>query len=86
MTNQSKNEFKKFSTNGKVDPKYHFYVDPTPWNAEYLLPNLERGGFYSLLAPNQTGKTTKCIKLIEMIKKDDKFIPIWYFHTFIPKD
>lgn len=79
-TTQSKIEFKTFSANGNVDPKNHFYVDPAPWNEKNLLPSLERGGFFTLLAPSQTGKTTKCTRLIEMIKKDGKFLPIWYLY------
>ena len=69
-------EKRSFSPNGTVDPQNHFYVDPRDWNQKNLLPSLLKGGFYTLLAPSQTGETTKCKKLIEMIQEDRGFTPI----------
>jgi proliferating cell nuclear antigen len=79
----SKQEEKKelprsFSANGSVDPQKHFYVDPRSWNEKNLVPKLENGGFYILLAPSQTGKTTKCRALLEMIATTQTCVPIWY--------
>lgn len=68
---------KKFYAGGNVDPNKQFYIDPTPWNQKNLLPNLELGGFYTLLGPSQSGKTTKCVKLIEMIENKGEYLPIW---------
>jgi hypothetical protein len=69
---------RSFSANGKVDPRKHFYVDPRPWNEKNLVPKLENGGFYILLAPSQSGKTTKCDALLEVIENTQVFVPIWY--------
>ena len=76
---EEKKEIRRvFSANGNVDPRKHFYVDPKPWNEKNLIPKLEQGGFYVLLAPSQTGKTTKCRTLLEMIKSRGTHLPILY--------
>ena len=76
---EEKKEIRRgFSANGNVDPQKHFYVDPKPWNEKNLIPKLEQGGFYILLAPSQTGKTTKCRALLEMISNGQNKFPIWY--------
>eukprot|EP01080_Neovahlkampfia_damariscottae_P013168 gene13168-9276_t len=32
---------KSFCPNGLVDPKDHFYIDPSEWNEKNLIPHLK---------------------------------------------
>jgi len=49
--------------NGALDPTRHIYADPTPLNNEQLLPPLTDGQWLSLIAPSQSGKTTRTLAL-----------------------
>lgn len=51
------------------------YVDPSNWNEKILIPELEIGNYPLLIAPSQSGKTTRVVKLIEQLKS--KYFPIY---------
>eukprot|EP01080_Neovahlkampfia_damariscottae_P000049 gene49-4299_t len=45
---------KSFCPNGLVDPKDHFYIDPSEWNEKNLIPHLKIGHYPLLVAPSQS--------------------------------
>eukprot|EP01080_Neovahlkampfia_damariscottae_P000872 gene872-9783_t len=66
---------KSFCPNGSVDPEYHFYIDPSEWNEKNLIPQLKISHYPLLVAPSQSGKTTRVNKLLDQLK--DKYLPIY---------
>ena len=66
---------KRFCPNGLVDPRYHFYIDPSEWNEKNLIPELKNHRYPLLVAPSQSGKTTRVNKLLDQLK--DQFLPIY---------
>jgi len=72
---------RSFCPNSFIDANTIFYVDPTPWNNTFLLPELHRGVWHTLLAPSQSGKTTRVKALIASIEEKGTFLPImWVLH------
>jgi hypothetical protein len=61
---------KTFCPNGSVNTKNHFYVDTSKWNEEILLPSVQNGEFSILIAPSQSGKTTRIVDFVKRLKKD----------------
>ena len=66
---------KTFCLSGIVNPNSHFYVDPSKWNKENIIPEIKRGDYPLLIAPSQSGKTTRVIKLKEQLKSN--YLPIY---------
>jgi flagellar biosynthesis GTPase FlhF len=62
-----------FCANGKVEKNSHFFVDPSEWNTEELMPRVERGEYFTLLAPSQTGKTTRAEVFTDQLRKNGYF-------------
>jgi len=58
-----------FCVNTTINPKEHFYVDPSRWNDEHVLSRLLRGEWLTLLAPSQSGKSTRAQALVLSIEK-----------------
>jgi hypothetical protein len=61
---------KTFCPNGSVNTKSHFYVDTSTWNEANLLPSVQNGKFSILIAPSQSGKTTRIVDFVKRLKKD----------------
>ena len=57
-----------FCPNGSVDPEAHFFVDPSKWNE---VGPLLKGCYSALIAPSQTGKTTRVKTLINQLNSND---------------
>jgi hypothetical protein len=68
-------EKKTFCPNGKVNPQHHFYVDPSKWNETNLIPQLKNGNYPLLIAPSQSGKTTRVAKLVDQLQS--KYFPVY---------
>jgi hypothetical protein len=67
---------KTFSANGKVDRNRHFFVDPSKWNEKKLIPLLKNNTYPCLMAPSQSGKTTRIMVLLEMLNKEKDILAI----------
>lgn len=65
---------KTFCPNGVVNPRDHFYVDPSKWNEKYL-NRLTVGEYLLLVAPSKSGRTTRALKLVDQL--ESKFLPIY---------
>jgi len=66
-----------FCANGKVDPVHHFFVSPSKWNEQILLPNLLKGTYTTLIAPSQSGKTTRVATLITKLNSNSDIIALY---------
>jgi hypothetical protein len=66
-----------FCPNGKVNPNYHFFVNPVIWNEQHLLPLLKEHRFVSLIAPSQTGKTTRIYILQQQLLVEKDILPVF---------
>jgi hypothetical protein len=60
-----------FCANGKVDPEYHFFVNPSLWNERNLIPMLMNPNFFLLVAPSQSSKTTRTETLMKQLLNMD---------------
>ncbi len=72
---------KFFAVNGLVNEEQHFFVDPSDWNLKRLLPKVEHIEFFILLAPSQTGKTTRASIFMRQLQKQG-FFPLLYTLLF----
>lgn len=54
-----------------MDKDNYFYVQPKFF--EKLKETLETKGFYTLVAPSQSGKTTLCCEVMSKIKNESNF-------------
>jgi predicted AAA+ superfamily ATPase len=68
-------EKRTFCANGKVDPEHHFFVNPSSWNEKNLIPRLKNSNFFLLIAPSQSGKTTRTDTLIKQLQNSN-LLPI----------
>ena len=55
------------TTTGTVYPQRHFYLDPSPFNAEVLVPALKYKQWVTLIGPSQSGKTTRTLVLRDQL-------------------
>jgi hypothetical protein len=67
-----------FCANGRVDASKHFYIDPSEWNTNTIIPKIEAGAFLTVMAPSQTGKTTRMARLVEQLLNDGRYLPIFF--------
>ncbi|KAL0492082.1 lon [Acrasis kona] len=72
---KSRRHTKEFAANDLI-PAYHYYVDPSPWNELNLRGRIERMAFITLVAPSQSGKSTRAKALIESLRSEFKMIMI----------
>ncbi|KAL0492035.1 Lon protease [Acrasis kona] len=73
---KSRGHTKVFAANGDLIPAYHYYVDPSPWNELNLRGRIERMAFTTLVAPSQSGKSTRAKALIESLRSEFELIMI----------
>jgi hypothetical protein len=66
-----------FRPNGKVDPQYHFFVSPEEWNLQHLIPQLLSREFIALVAPGQSGKSTRVDALQKQLLATGDILPIY---------
>jgi len=66
---------REFNTSGPCNPALHYTVMREALIAEGI-EKVQKGRYFSLFAPRQTGKTTYFQLLLEAVKADN-FIPIW---------
>ena len=62
---------RSFCVNTTIDPEHFFYVDPSLWNEENLVRPLLNGSWLTMLAPSQSGKSTRAIALVTTLKGQD---------------
>jgi AAA+ ATPase superfamily predicted ATPase len=65
-----------FNTSGPCNPKEHYTVMRPALIAKGKL-KVERGRFFAIFAPRQAGKTTYFQLLVEELKKEGNYTPIW---------
>lgn len=65
-----------FNTEGPIIEADHYFL-PQRLNEEELFDLIERKRCFTLHAPRQTGKTTAIIRFIEMLKQDDRYLPLY---------
>jgi hypothetical protein len=66
-----------FCPNGRVNPNHHFFVNPALWNEQQLLPLLKEHRFVSLIAPSQSGKTTRMYTLQQQLQVEKDILPVF---------
>ena len=70
---EEKRKKKIISPNGSVDPERYIFIDPSVWNKDILIPKIELKQFITLLAPSQSGKTTRARVLVQQLKEKGYF-------------
>jgi len=65
-----------FNTSGPCNPAEHYTVLRKELIAEGL-QKVQRGRYVTIFAPRQSGKTTYFQMLIEELRKDRRYTPIW---------
>lgn len=73
---------KRFIVNGLVDAKYSFYVSHKEWNDKKLKPAIAAKQYFILIAPSQSGKTTRILEFCEELKKGEQYFPILFVILF----
>ena len=77
QTNELK---KKFCANGPIlNKEKHFYIDPSEWNTMKIVNSIRRNYYPLLIAPSQSGKTTRIYRLQAQLmeNKSYQFTPIY---------
>ncbi len=62
---------RKFGTEGRVDPAHHYFVPRTNEIADFI-NRVKAGKYIVLFAPRQTGKTTFCRRVIDVLKEETR--------------
>lgn len=60
---------KTFCANGRIGVYDEtFFVSPADWNKQNLLPLVKAKRFFTMLAPSQTGKTTRATYFVQQLE------------------
>ncbi len=67
---------RKFNTTGPCDPKKHYMIMREALVAEGLA-KVDEGKYITIFAPRQAGKSTYFFLLMDRIKSQKKYAPVW---------
>ncbi len=75
---------RRFNTSGPCDPEHHYPLMREPLAAKGNELD-EQGRYFTIFAPRQAGKTTSFQLLIEDMRTEKRFTPVWisfeHLHT-----
>ena len=67
---------RKFMVNGLVRKDNSFYVPQKEWNDQNLRPPILKKEYIMLVAPSQSGKTTRVLEFCEELKGGKEYFPV----------